>query len=312
MQGLDMPLHPRQTLAGLGLAFSLLLCGPSATAQTGPMAASPAATAFKIGAMAAWSLHDGEFAAANDGATFGIGVPTAAVAEVLRTAGAPTDRIVLSVNALLVKSPGHVMLFDTGLGAGLHGGLMNSLALTGVAPADVTDILITHTHGDHVGGLTTAGKTLAFPNATIRMSAAEWAWMKIKAPPLAAVIAPKVATFTPGAPVLPGVTPVALTGHTPGHVGYMIVSGRDRLLDIGDTAHSSIISLAKPDWKIQFDTDQEAGRAMRRAELTRLASAGTPVFAPHFPYPGLGTIVASKDGFVWRSNVMLWPATRSK
>jgi glyoxylase-like metal-dependent hydrolase (beta-lactamase superfamily II) len=112
--------------------------------------------------------------------------------------------------------------------------------------------------------------------------------------------------------VLTGVTPIALTGHTPGHVGYLIVSGKERLVDIGDTAHSSIISLAKPDWKIQFDTDQDEGKAMRRTELTKLAAAGTPVFAPHFPYPGLGKIVAADDGFIWRPEVMKWPAAAAQ
>ena len=294
-------------MASFIAALSLLTAG-CAQAQTGPMAAPPAAAPFKIGVLSAWSLHDAQYVAANDGKTFGVGEPPAAVADVLRKAGAPTDKIVLSVNALLVKAPGHIMLFDTGLGPGLHGGLMASLALTGVSPADVTDILITHSHGDHIGGLTTAGKVLAFPGATIRMSSAEWAWMKTKAPSLAAVIAPKVATFAPGSPVLPGVTPIGLPGHTPGHVGYLIVSGKERLVDIGDTAHSSIISLAKPDWKIQFDTDQDEGKAMRRTELTKLAAAGTPVFAPHFPYPGLGKIVAAGDGFIWRPEAMKWPA----
>lgn len=291
------------------LAGLVLFAAGCVEAQTGPMAAPPAATPFRIGALTAWSLHDGQFAAPNDGKTFGVGEAPAAVAEVLRKAGAATDRVILSVNVLLVKAPGHVILFDSGLGPMLHGGLMGSLALTGVKPEEVTDILITHSHGDHVGGLATSDHGLAFPNATIRMSAEEWSWMKTKAPSLAAVVGGKVTPFAPGAPIFPGVTPVALTGHTPGHVGYMIVSGRDRLFDIGDTAHSSIVSLAKPDWVMQFDNDQQEGKLLRRAELTRLAALGTPVFAPHFPYPGIGKIVAADGAFIWRPEVMKTPVT---
>ena len=72
--------------------------------------------------------------------------------------------------------------------------------------------------------------------------------------------------FEPGAEVVPGIRSVSLPGHTPGHSGYLIGTGKDALLDIGNTAHSSIISLAKPDWTIEYDTDADEGRAQRKAE----------------------------------------------
>jgi glyoxylase-like metal-dependent hydrolase (beta-lactamase superfamily II) len=161
--------------------------------------------------------------------------------------------------------------------------------------------LLTHSHGDHIGGVVKDGR-LAFPNATIRMSADEWAFLKGQTDQAATVsaIAGHVKTFTPGSVVAPGITSVSLKGHTPGHVGYEIVSGKDRLLDIGDVAHSSIVSLAKPQWLMGYDNDKTLGRETRVATLTRLSKSHETVFAPHFPFPGVGRIEAQGDHFVWK------------
>jgi glyoxylase-like metal-dependent hydrolase (beta-lactamase superfamily II) len=231
-------------------------------------------------------------------------VPTDQVAAVLKAHGAATDQIPLSVNALLAILPGHVVLLDTGLGPKVGGVLPLSLAEAHVAPASVTDILITHSHGDHIGGLLTKEGGLAFPNAAIRMSAPEWAFLQAKGnKAVVDAIRPKVQPFEPGAEVVPGIRSVPLPGHTPGHSGYLIGAGKDALLDIGDTAHSSIISLAKPDWTIEYDTDADQGRAERKAELAKLAASHQRIFAPHFPYPGVGYVVKAGDGYSWQADV---------
>jgi len=65
----------------------------------------------------------------------------------------------------------------------------------------------------------------------------------------------------------------------------------------------SIVSLAKPDWVIQYDTDADEGRATRKAELVRLAASHQRIFAPHFPYPGVGYVVKAGDGYRWQAAV---------
>lgn len=256
----------------------------------------PDAKAFKLGKLDIVALHDAQFVQPNNGTIFGLDHKPSEVAELLKAAGAPTDTVTLSVDALLVKSDKHLVLIDTGVGGALQG----SLAKAGYKPDAVDEILITHSHPDHVSGLVLDGK-LAFPNATIRMSEAEWSYAKAndKIKDIVKVIDGHVKTFKPGGEVAPGIKSVSLPGHTPGHVGYQITSGKERLFDIGDTAHSSIISLAKPNWAISFDGDKPEGEQNREKTLKSLAKSHERIFAPHFPFPGVGYIAAEGDHFKW-------------
>ncbi|GAC1576033.1 MAG: MBL fold metallo-hydrolase [Sphingomicrobium sp.] len=286
----------------LALTFTLVVSfgATLASAQT-PHAVSPEARNFMMGKIKVTALHDGGLSIPNDAKTFGVDVGASAVASVLRANGQPTDAIPVSINSLLVRVPGHVVLIDTGLGTKANSELTASLAAANIAPSDITDVLITHTHGDHVGGLIDSVGGVAFPNAKVRMAAAEWAYMKAQsnAAALVAAIRTRVATFASGAIVIPGITSVDIPGHTPGHVGYEIMSGSHRLLDIGDTAHSSLISLAEPDWTMGFDSNKVVGKMSRRRMLTRLSKSHELIFAPHFPFPGVGTVAAKGTGFVW-------------
>jgi glyoxylase-like metal-dependent hydrolase (beta-lactamase superfamily II) len=260
---------------------------------------APAARSFKLGALELSSLHDSALIVPNDGSVFGQNSNPAAVAKVLSAAGAAPNQIALDVNVLLIRMPGHLVLLDGGWGTGGHGVLRGSLAAVGVAPESITDVLITHAHSDHVGGLVDERGRVLFPQASIRMSANEWTFMQSQddTRALASAIRRQVHTFEPGRPLWPGITPVALYGHTPGHVGYEIFSQGQKLLDVGDLAHSSIISLAQPDWTIAYDGDKQQARRQRRAQLQQLSESHELIFAPHFPFPGVGRIERSGDGF---------------
>jgi len=279
-----------------------IVTAAGAAAATGPIAAPPAATKFNIGKLTAFALHDADFAVDNDGSVFAIDGTTDEVAKLSKAAGAPPDVILLSVNALLVKDQDHLVLIDTGLGPKAHGVLMQSLKKAGASAGNITDVLITHVHGDHVGGLATADGAPAFPKAKVRMSSAEWVFMQSQTDlaPLVKTISAQVQTFEPGAVVAPGITAVAIKGHTPGHMGYEIVNGEDRILDIGDSAHSSIVSLVRPDWAMGFDGDRAVAKASREKLLSDLSKSHEKIFSPHFPYPGVGTIESEGIHYRWQ------------
>jgi glyoxylase-like metal-dependent hydrolase (beta-lactamase superfamily II) len=280
-----------------------------------PMSKADDVQTFPVGDFSAMALRDGALEFPNDSKTFGVGRTSAEVTELLTGTGLPTDRLELSIQPLLVKTADRVLLFDTGAGAnmGSSGGrLPASMAAARIDPASITDVFISHAHGDHVGGLLRAEGALAFPNAAIHISSPEWAFLKgmnaetaagVAIPQHAAFIAtitPKVVEFPPDADIIAGVIKaVAIKGHTPGHSGFLITSGQSSLLYVGDTMHHFVVSVRRPDWTVGFDADAPTAQASRSALLARSAESGQRLYAVHFPFPGLGKVERGDDGFVW-------------
>lgn len=270
-----------------------------------PVAASAEVTPFTIGEFQAAAVLDGGMTVPNDNKILAVNAKKADVEALLTANGLPPDSLSLSIQPLLVKTADKVLLFDTGA-AGLmgpaNGKLPANLAAAGVDAASVTDIFISHAHGDHVGGLVANG-ALAFPNATIHIQVAEWTAFQGDAQmaPIVTVITPKVVVFEPGADLVPGVKEVDIKGHTPGHSGYQITSGDQSLLYIGDMAHHSVVSVQRPDWTIAFDSDAPTAQATRKEVIAAAAAGGQRVYAVHFPYPGLGKFEQMGDHSMWKA-----------
>ncbi|MEX2048499.1 MAG: MBL fold metallo-hydrolase [Gemmatimonadota bacterium] len=294
------------------LAVGLAACAPAAedaAPAEGGEAAAPTLTAFPagenvapfmIGLLPAAALRDAAFSPPNDNRTLAINQTKADVDALLTAAGLATDVLELSVQPLIVRTSDRVLLFDTGNGPSAM--LSASMATAGVEPGAVTDIFISHSHGDHVNGLLGANGGLAFPGASVHLAANEWAAMQANAQlaALVAAITPRVTTFQPGADLVPGaVRAVDIQGHTPGHSGYLITSGEASLLYIGDTMHHFVISVQRPDWTIAFDGNAPLAQESRRAVLASSAASGQRIYAVHFPFPGLGRFEDRAGTFVW-------------
>jgi glyoxylase-like metal-dependent hydrolase (beta-lactamase superfamily II) len=219
----------------------------------------------------------------------------------------PSGSAPASILAFLLKSPETAVLIDTGLGVG---NLEKALAGTGVAPEDISLVLLTHMHGDHIGGLLAEGRP-AFPKAKIRLARAERDfWLNeanpAKFPGLTAnfelarrtlsAYGAEVETFEYGAEILPGLTAVAALGHTPGHTAYLLFTKPRRVLFWGDLIHAAELQFPLPDLSPRYDLDPVAAAKTRLEFLERADREGLVVAGAHLPFPGVGSVKAGPGG----------------
>jgi glyoxylase-like metal-dependent hydrolase (beta-lactamase superfamily II) len=226
-----------------------------------------------------------------------------------------------SVNAYLINTGSKLILIDSGGGKMLGpslGNVLPNLRTAGYDPAQVDTVLVTHMHGDHIGGLLDADGNPAFPNAVVYVSKAEsdfWlsAEEAAKAPERAqrtfkvaqTVSAPYIARkkwekFEGDAPLFPGIKPVPIPGHTPGHSGYEISSGDQSLLIMGDVIHSMAVQFSRPDVAIDFDLDPKNAVSGRKDLFQRVAEGKKLVAGMHLPFPGIGHLRAdANNSYTW-------------
>lgn len=226
-----------------------------------------------------------------------------------------------SVNAFLINTGTHLVLVDTGaaklFGPGL-GEMLQNLKAAGYQPEQVDTVLITHLHGDHVGGITDAAGKPVFPNASIHMAKAESDfWLSQQNADAAPKerqgsfkmardsAAPYLAsgqwkTFSGNVELVPGIKTIDTHGHTPGHTVYAVESDGQKLLLWGDLLHAHAVQFARPDVTMAFDADQKQAIAARRGILQLAAKEKALVAGAHLPFPGIGHIRADgKDSYSW-------------
>ncbi len=224
-----------------------------------------------------------------------------------------------SVNAYLINTGTHLVLVDAGA-AGLFGPgldqLHKNLAASGYRADQVDAVVITHLHGDHIGGLVQGGQ-IAFPNATVyadKHDADFWldAAAAAKAPDAMKmfyqaaqttfapyVSAGKFKTFEGSTEIVPGIRAIATHGHTPGHVFYTAESRGERIVFWGDLMHVAAVQFPRPEATVAFDVDNKAAAAQRKKAYADAAAQGYWVAAAHLPFPGIGRLRAEGRGYVF-------------
>ena len=209
----------------------------------------------------------------------------------------PADKTRFYFTPTVVKAGDDVVLFDTGLSAA---GTLPALAAAGYAPEDITIVVITHMHGDHIGGLMNEVAP-TYPNARYVAGQVEFdAWASRENERFEGNVRPLAENMTflaDGQDVASGITAMAAFGHTPGHMTYMLDSGGQQILLMADLTNHYVWSLAYPDWEVRFDQDKAGAAASRRKVLGMLAADQIPMIGYHMPFPGMGYVEAVNDGF---------------
>ncbi|GGK29621.1 MBL fold metallo-hydrolase [Salinarimonas ramus] len=312
-------LSRRTLLGGLAAGAGLAAASPlsPARAQAPATALEPGAGAyrFNVGDIRVTVLGDGRLELGPVGDTVP-GVDAETVAALFSENGLEAGPLATAANVVLIETGDRRILLDAGSGSGFQptaGRLPASLAAAGVAPETIDTVVVTHVHPDHAWGLVDEAGAPVFGAAEHVIGEADLAFWTDPATRAAfpaafhflvdgnvrvlSAIEGSTTAAADGREVAPGVTLMATPGHTPGHMAVALSSGDAKLLVIGDVATHPIVSLSRPDWGFVFDADPQTAAATRKRVLDMAASDAWPVLAYHFPFPGVGRIVAAGEGY---------------
>ena len=225
-----------------------------------------------------------------------------------------------SINTYLIKSGSQLILVDVGSGdlfGPEHGGqLLSSLQAVGHRPEQITDVLLTHIHVDHSGGLIKQGKRV-FPNATIHVnqkdidfwsahvqpSASDTRGITANRPAFLAVKpyleAGKVKTFLGETTLFPGISAVEFAGHTPGHSVFVLKSNGEKLVFWGDLVHMAAIQFNGPAFINDYDFNQSQAATQRQKAYREASRDGYLIAADHISFPGIGRVRSRGITFDW-------------
>lgn len=236
-----------------------------------------------------------------------------------------TQSIDLAMNILLLKKGDKFILFDSGSGSdmGSTGGwLKDNLAIIGVSPEQITDIVVTHAHMDHIAGLLDSNGKSIYPDANVYMTQIEYDfWMsenpdfsrsKSKDTAMVATMVkyirnilttlkPQIKLVADKDILLDCIEVELAPGHTPGHIISTVFSNNEKLVVMADIVHATNILFANPRWGTAFDYDFNLGVETRLDILKKLsATNNTVVFGYHQPYPGIGRIKQiANESYEW-------------
>ncbi len=234
----------------------------------------------------------------------------------LETHNIDTEQHSSPLNLTLLRDGENTVLFDIGAGSNFLPGtglLIDSLDELGIAAEEITHVVFTHAHPDHLWGLMDDFDDPLMPNAEYLISATEWDYwvdpntvdtmpedrlaFAVGAKRHLLSIEDKITRFKNGEEILPGIEAVATHGHTPGHTAFELRKGSESMMVVGDALTHEHISFARPDWHTGTDQDRATGAATRVKLLDRLQHQQTPIIGYHLPNGGLGMVESAGSSY---------------
>ncbi|MCL2768326.1 MAG: MBL fold metallo-hydrolase [Synergistaceae bacterium] len=225
----------------------------------------------------------------------------------------PSGKSPSATMVFLVKNGNETILVDTGNGtpSGDRASLLGAgLKRIGVDPGEITIILITHMHGDHIGGLIRGGDK-AFPSARVLSARIELDfWLDKKSVELFpnrkagfelvqrifSIYDSVSETFEFGTEVAPGIKAIDARGHTPGHTVFLLESEGEKLLFWGDLVHAAALQFPRPDINASYDMNPQESASARARFMELAATENLPIAGVHLPFPGIGTVEKNPEG----------------
>jgi glyoxylase-like metal-dependent hydrolase (beta-lactamase superfamily II) len=243
-------------------------------------------------------------------------MPQNELAPLLEKAGVSHKALTPDCNVSLFRDNEKTVLFDVGSGPDFQpsaGKLLEGLEHVGVAPEDVTHVIFTHAHPDHIWGLLDDFDDPLFYDATYMIGRSEWdywwnpetvntigearAAMAVGAKRRLEAIEDSVEFFDDGQEILPGIQAVSTPGHTPGHMSFEVRSGSDAAMIVGDAIGNHHIGFMRPEWPSGSDQDAEMAAATRTILFDRIVADGVKIAGFHLPEGGIGQIERASEGY---------------
>lgn len=283
------------------------------TTGTAALIAAPGFAVTRLGEMTLTSVSDGALTLPAGMIFDGLDAETI---DSISAEFGLTETLRPPCNVTFVEHGERRILFDVGAGPefmSTAGFLLDALATLGFGPEDITDVIFTHAHPDHIWGLVDDFDDLTFANANYVIGRDEWAYWKD--PDTVNTIGEARTTFAVGAArrlarietnlrlvvdeeeILPGIVARATYGHTPGHMAFEVGQGAERVMILGDCIGNHHMALRHPELPSGSDQDPEQGARTRVALLDQLAESQMKVLGFHLPGNGLGQFTRDGEGY---------------